>query len=126
MCYILNYIIELFIAIVPDSYVAPGQVATVPTMGPSYSVSLKLYVNSFDGPNLKNGEWAELLRFTTSENDCCSIGDRIPAIFTNKRGTIYVTTQVGNNGDMSKHVPLEPKTWYLVEMNQHRIKNKVK
>ena len=62
-------------------------VYTQPTWGPTYIVSLKLYINSFDGPNLKNGQMAELIRFTTRSNNCCGIGDRIPAIFTDKRGS---------------------------------------
>ena len=72
--------------------------ATIPTWGPTYKVSMELKVNSFDGPKFSlnqaepGSEMAEILRFTTTENDCCGIGDSIPAIFANKRGFIRISS----------------------------------
>ena len=63
-------------------------VARIPIWGPSFRISMDLYINSFDGPNLKNGMLAELLRFTSRDGNCCAVGDRIPAVFTDKRGFI--------------------------------------
>ena len=102
-------------------------VETLPTLGPAYRVYLNLYINSFDGTNLKSGKWAELLRFTTTENNCCSIGSRIPAIFTNKGGFIQVATQLGNSGNNWKNVNSvnQEKTWYRLEILQYAKNDKV-
>ena len=98
---------------------------TLATWGPSYKISMDLYINSFDGPNLKNGKLAELIRLTTTNGNCCGIGDRIPAIFTDKRGFIQVGTQIGNHGNKWKNVNLNAKTWYNLELMQYGLNNKV-
>ena len=68
---------------------------------------------------------AELIRFTTRSNNCCSIGDRIPAIFTDKRGYIQIGTQIGNNGNRWKNVNLNAKSWYRLDIMQYIWTNKV-
>ena len=99
--------------------------ATVSTLGPSYRVYLKLYINSFDGDNLKSGKWAELLRLTRTNKNCCSIGDRIPLILTNKGGFIQVATQIGSSGNNWKNVNLNARTWYRLEIVQYEHNDKV-
>ena len=94
-------------------------------MGPSYRVYLELYINSFDGTNLKSGKWAELLRLTTTTNNCCSIGSRIPMILTNKGGFIQVATHIGNNGNNWRNININEKTWYRLEILQYEHNNKV-
>ena len=98
---------------------------TLVTWGPTFKISLKLFINSFVGHNLQNGNLAEVLRFTTTDNDCCAIGDRIPAIFTTRRGFLQVTTHVGANGNKKKNFRLNEKTWYTLEIKQYRKNNKV-
>ena len=100
-------------------------VGTMPTWGPAFKVEFSLYINSFDGPNLKNGMLAELLRFTSRDSNCCAIGDRIPAIFTDKGGFIQVTTQIGTQGNKWKNVNLNKKTWYRLDLMQYSWNNKV-
>ena len=95
------------------------------TLGPSYRVYLKLYINSFDGDNLKSGKWAELLRLTRTNKNCCSIGDRIPLILTNKGGFIQVSTQIGSSGNNWKNVNLNARTWYRLEIVQYEHNDKV-
>ena len=99
--------------------------ATVPSWGPSFIVSLNLYINSFDGENLMQDKWAELLRFTSTDNNCCAIGDRIPAIFANKGGFIQVATQLWRKGNRWKNINLDVQTWYNIEMKQFSQNNKV-
>ena len=101
-------------------------ITTLPTWGPSYRITFELFINSFDGENLKNGKLAELLRLTTTDGNCCRIGDRIPAIFTDKRGFIQVATQIGNSGSKSKNVNLNEKTWYRLDLMQFAWNNKVR
>ena len=98
---------------------------TLATWGPSYKISMDLYINSFDGPNLKNGKLAELIRLTTTNGNCCGIGDRIPAIFTNKRGFIQVGTQIGSNGNKWTNVNLNARSWYKLDLMQYVWSNKV-
>lgn len=100
-------------------------VATVPSWGPSFIVSLNLYINSFEGENLMKDKWAELLRFTSTDNNCCAIGDRIPAIFANKGGFIQVATQLWRKGNRWKNINLDVQTWYNIEMKQFSQNNKV-
>ena len=99
--------------------------ATVPSWGPSFIVSLNLYINSFDGENLMQDKWAELIRFTSTDNNCCAIGDRIPAIFANKGGFIQVATQLWRKGNRWKNINLDVQTWYNIEMKQFSQNNKV-
>ena len=98
-------------------------VGTIPTWGPAFKIEFLLYINSFDGPNLKNRMLAELLRFTSRDGNCCAVGDRIPAIFTDKRGFIQVATQIGNAGNKWKNVNLNEKIWYRVELVQRVFSN---
>ena len=86
---------------------------------------MDLYINSFDGPNLKNRILAELLRFTSRDGNCCAVGDRIPAVFTDKRGFIQVATQIGTQGNKWRNVKLSKKTWHRLDILQYSWKNKV-
>ena len=101
-------------------------VTTLPTWGPSYRITFELYINSFDGANLKNRRLAELLRLTTTDGNCCRIGDRIPAIFTDKRGFIQVATQIGTHNNKLKNVNLKEKTWYRLDLMQYAWNSKVR
>ena len=100
-------------------------VGTIPTWGPAFKVEFALFINSFDGPNLKNRKFAELLRFTSRDGNCCAIGDRIPAIFTDKRGFIQVATQIGTHGNKWRNVKLSKKTWHRLDILQYSWNNKV-
>ena len=95
-----------------------NQVATIPTWGPAFRVEFLLYINSFDGPNLKNGKFAELIRFSSRDGNCCAVGNRIPAILTDRGGFIQVATQIGNQGNKWKNVRLNEKIWYSLEIIQ--------
>ena len=99
--------------------------ATLPTWGPSYRVALSLKISSFDGENLQRGRWAELLRLTSTNNNCCNIGDRIPLIFTNKNGFIQVATQIDNKGNRWKNINLNENVWYNLELLQSVQNSKV-
>mgnify|MGYP001441944067 FL=1 len=97
-------------------------VATLPSWGEYFEISLKLWVESF---TVTRNSWSELLRFTATENNCCSDGDRIPAIFVNSAGFITVTSQVGSNGNFAKNVNIKLKTWLKVGIKQYPENGKV-
>ena len=46
------------------------------------------------------------------------LGDRIPAIFTNKNGYIHVTMAIGTNGNTYKDLYLSEKRWYNIVVEQ--------
>ena len=98
-------------------------VGTIPSWGPAFKVEFDLYINSFDGPNLKNRMLAELLRFASREGNCCAVGFRVPAIFTDKRGFIQVAAQIGTHGNKWRNVNLNEKTWYRIELVQRVFSN---
>ena len=102
-------------------------VATLPSWGEYFEVSLQILVESFS-PSNKYG-FSELLRFTVSEKDDYNdwkAGSRIPAIFVNSAGFIHVTSQVGTNGNFHKNVDLKLKTWIKIEIKQYPKNGKVK
>lgn len=98
--------------------------ATIPSWGKYFEVSLQLWIDSFSGPN-RHG-YRELLRFTSTEKECCSPGDRIPAIFVHTSRQIHVTSQVGTNGNYYRNARVQPKTWTKVEIKQYPENGKVK
>ena len=93
-------------------------VATLPSWGDQFDVSLELWIESFT-PSNSNG-WSELLRFTATNKDIGSAGDRIPAIFANTNGNIYVTSQVGTSGNAHKNFNIKTQTWTKVEIKQYQ------
>ena len=94
-------------------------VATLPSWGEYFEVSLKVWVESF------GHGWSELLRFTATDNNCCSPGDRIPAIFVNSDGYISLASQVGTNGNFYKNADINLETWIKVEIKQYPKNGKV-
>ena len=98
--------------------------ATLPTWGPTFRLTLDLYIHSFAGSSLNNG-MAELVRLTSTDNNCCAIGDRIPAIFTHKNGFLHIGTQIGSRGNQVKNVNLVKRKWHRLELVQNAENNKV-
>ena len=60
----------------------------LPVLGREFEISLDVLVSSFTVPNMQFGVYAEILRFTTTNNNCCEKGDRIVALFTKKDNSI--------------------------------------
>ena len=98
--------------------------ATLPTWGPTFCLTFDLYINSFDGSSLNHG-YAELLRLTSTDGDCCSIGDRIPVIFTHKNGHLHIATQIGTKGNEVRDVSLVKSKWHQLELVQYVQSGKV-
>ena len=94
-------------------------IGSIPSWGPIFKISFDLKVLSFvtcspDGV-------ANYLTFTATDNDCCKIGGRIPAFFTNSGGFLQLATQINENGNLVKSSPqLEENIWYKVEVEQFK------
>ena len=88
-------------------------------------MSLGLKIKSYNVPNLKDEYWAEVLRFTNTDNNCCNVGDRIPAIFTNNNDKkVYVIMDINNKGNevVLEH-SFEENKWYRIELTQRKNYN---
>ena len=76
--------------------------------------------------DLQHGSWAEILRFTCTNKDCCAPGDRIPSVMTNRVGKIAVSTQIGDHGNSGPALSFNVRTWTNVEIQQYSQNGKVK
>ena len=92
--------------------------ATLPSWGDYFDISMELWIESYSGGNTDG--WTELLRFTATDKDAGSAGDRIPAIFAHKDGYIGVRSQVGTNGNAAKNFNIPTQTWTKVEIKQYQ------
>ena len=81
--------------------------ATIPSWGPEFTLSLELFINSF--PDAATN-YAEVLRFTNSAVDCCAYGTRIPAIFIKVGDIIEVVA-----GQINVNI----NTWYKINIIQY-------
>ena len=70
---------------------------TLPFLGKEFEISLDVFVSAFTVPNMQWGNYAEILRLTTTNNDCCKKGDRIVALFTRKDNSLIPITHIGEN-----------------------------
>ena len=92
-------------------------IGSIPSWGPIFKINFDLKVLSFATCSPEGV--ANYLTFTASDNDCCKIGDRIPAFFTNSGGFLQLATQINENGNLVKSSPqLEENIWYKVEVEQ--------
>ena len=91
--------------------------AIIPSWGPIFKISFELKVFSFS--TCSPTGMANYLTFTATDNNCCDIGDRIPAFFTNSGGFLQLATQIDETGNLMERSPqLEENKWYKVEVEQ--------
>ena len=92
-------------------------IGIVPSWGPTFKINFELKILSF--ANCNPDKMANYLTFTASDNDCCGIGDRIPAFFTNSGGFLQLAMQINQNGNNIARSPkLDENVWYKVEVEQ--------
>ena len=100
--------------------------ATLPSWGDYFDISMELWIESYSGGDTYG--WTELLRFTATNNNCCSAGDRIPVIFANKDGFVSINVEVSQNGTNTiayKRFNIPTQTWTKVEIKQYQENGKV-
>merc|ERR1712227_494473 len=96
---------------------------TLSSWGPTFKISFELKILSFANCNPLG--MANYLTFTATDNDCCDLGDRIPAFFTNSGGFLQLAMQINDNGNLVKSSPkLEENIWYNLEVEQFVENNK--
>ena len=98
-----------------------NQIATIANWGPEYRVKVKVTVHS------ARLEWSNILRFTSTDSNCCNIGDRVPAIFLRPSGrAIAITNAVGANGNYHFDHNIEIGKSYDIEIVQEKENGKVR
>ena len=67
----------------------------LPVWGPEYEVRFDLKVNSWPS------NYGQIFRFSSLTGDCCSIGQRIPAMWTQigSKDLLLLTTNIDSNGN---------------------------
>ena len=98
------------------------QISTIDVWGPEYRVAVDIIVNSATTAN----EYYSILRFTSTDSDCCNIGDRVPLIFYRRGGSLTFVSAVGENGNFYFHYSIDLKKWYHIEMSQAKKNGKVR
>ena len=93
-------------------------VASLPTWGPHFEVSFDVRIESYDVNIHGTDNYTELIRFTSTDMDCCSAGDRIPGIFA-RNGIIFVFSQLGTEGNHRKYFSIRDQTWVKVVIKQY-------
>ena len=97
----------------------------LPEWGPAWKISFELYILSF--PPVSDWFVESILRFTSTTNNCCSIGDRIPALFIHSNHSIcYYTTIIDGEGDNTYSPSIQTGKWYSFEIEQHLSEDQVK
>ena len=62
--------------------------------------------------------WSSIIRFTSTDNNCCNHGDRVPAVFYNSDGFLYITSSVNDIGNYGFYYDIDLKKWYHIEIVQ--------
>jgi len=94
-------------------------IGIIPSWGPSFKISFELKVLSFASCRARGDGVSNYLTFTATDKECCDIGDRVPAFFTNSGGFLQLATQINDNGNVIKSSPqLEENVWYKLEVEQ--------
>ena len=76
--------------------------------------------------NSAGSGWSSILRFTSTNNNCCNIGDRIPAIFYNSEGFLSISSAVNEDGDYYLRYDIDLEKWYHIEIVQKTENGKVR
>jgi len=100
-------------------------ISEIPEWGPAWRISFELNIASYfnDGQLFGN-----VFHFTSTGNDCCDIGDRIPALFTGKDERLYYMTNIGDNGNYvtySNTNAIKTNTWYSYDIEQYFVSNQL-
>ena len=95
---------------------------TIPTWGPTFTVSLELYVNSWAAEGMQHSETShEVLRFTnadqtSSEGDTRDNWPRISTQLVNGTGIVWVT--LDPDVTSAKIETIQTKKWHKLELIQ--------
>ena len=86
--------------------------------GPEYEIEIQIKFGGWSS----SWNWESIFHFTTDlNNNCCNIGQRIPAIWTASLDKVVVSTNVDSNGDTVKEIgDFEEGKWYSFVLSQKK------
>merc|ERR1711874_799210 len=103
----------------PGTAVKKGKlIGHIPSWGPYFKISFDLRVFG------RRKGWTNVLSFKGNggNSNCCNKGDRVPAVFLNEDGRLYIVNSVGGNGnhgfESSNQERIRPGKWYKVTIEQ--------
>ena len=101
-------------------------IGTIANWGPQFRVSFDLKINSLDLPH-RSG-WSSVIAFKVDggAGNMDKIGDRIPAIFSNKRGYLHFANAVNGNRNHVFNFNFKLKKWYSITLEQTWENGKVR
>ena len=103
------------------------EITTISSWGPQFRVSFDLKINSLASGN--RGGWSSVLSFKKDggARNNGQLGDRIPAIFMNKKGFLLFSSSVNRNRNYNfKPYSIKLKKWYSIALAQTWENGKVR
>ena len=103
------------------------EIGTIPIWGPLFRVSFDLKINSLASGN--RGGWSSVLSFKKDggARNMAQIGDRIPAIFLNKKGFLHFCSSVNRNRNYCVNFnSIKLEKWYNISLAQTWENGKVR
>ena len=103
------------------------EIGTIATWGPQFRVCFDLKINSHVSGN--RGGWSSVISFKKDggARDAEQIGDRIPAIFFNKKGILHFSTSVNRNRNYNFNFnSIKLNKWYSIALAQTWENDKVR
>merc|ERR1712215_588110 len=94
----------------------------LPSLGKKFNISFDVYINTFK-PDYQN-----VLRLTSTSNDCCKYGDRVPGVWVSKEKKIHICFALNGKGNscFDGAEVLQAGQWFSVEISQTVDKGKWK
>ena len=97
------------------------KLSSISKWGPAYKVSFEILISQY------TDKYKNIFHFTSTGQDCCSIGDRVPGLWLSPGNLLELSTQIGSNGHhVIKTGAVSKNVWYTVELDQKLINQKVK
>ena len=96
-----------------------NQIGTVASWGPTFRVAVDIIVHSAGSGG------SSILRFTSTSQNCCQMGDRLPAIIYDSKGYLHITSAVNGIGNYYVNFNIDLKKWYHIEIAQTKMNGKV-
>ena len=104
----------------PQDLTRGKRLKVFPVLGPEYKIDIEIKIASW------GSGWPNIFHFSAHDRNgkgCCEIGQRIPSLFIWRAGTLYLTTNIGSNGDTKFHSVLgtfELEKWFKLSISQKK------
>ena len=113
-CWISCYLVFLGMKVKKNN-----QIGTIASWGPTFRVAVDIIVHS------AGSGYTSILRFTSTSQNCCQMGDRLPIIHYHSKGYLHITSAVNKNGNYYVNYNIDLKKWYHIEIAQTTMNGKV-